>query len=65
MHVLVCVLVHALPLCAHKRVQWWHVSENKDKQHLSACLPAAPVIDVDGNTQMAAKELLTRERQTR
>lgn len=29
------------------------------------CLPAAPVIDVDGNTQTAAEELLTHERQTR
>lgn len=37
----------------------------KDKHRLSACLPAAPVIDVDGNTQTAAEELLTHERQTR
>lgn len=41
-----------------------HVSKSKDKQRLSGCLPAAPVIDVNGNTQMAADELLTHERQT-
>lgn len=33
------------------------MSESKDKHGLSACLPAAPVIDVDGNAQAAAEEL--------
>lgn len=41
------------------------VSESKDKHRLSARLPAARVIDVDGNAQTAAEELLTHERQTR
>jgi len=40
------------------------VSESKDKHCLSACLPAAAVIDVDGNTETTAEELLTHERQT-
>lgn len=62
-HALVCA--HCLRSCAHKRVQLLHMSESKDKHSLSACLPAAPVIDVDGNVQTAAEELLTHERQTR
>lgn len=41
------------------------VSKSKDKRRLSARLPAARVIDVDGNAQTAAEELLTHERQTR
>lgn len=40
------------------------VSERKDKQALSACLPAAPVMDVDSNTRRAKGQLLTHERQT-
>lgn len=66
-HALACVLVYVAGLrsCARKRVQLLHVSESEDKHRLSACLPAARVIDVDGNTETAAEELLTHERQTR
>lgn len=58
-------MCRVLRSCARKRVQLLHVSESEDKHRLSACLPAARVIDVDGNTQTAAEELLTHERQTR
>lgn len=66
-HALACALVYVQGLrsCAYERVQLLHVSESKDKHRLSACLPAAPVIDVDGNTQTAAEELVTHERQTK
>lgn len=61
-----CVVhVQGLPSCARKRIQLLHVSESKDKHRLSACLQAAPMIDVNPNTQTAAEELLTHERQTR
>lgn len=65
-HALVCVFGGCgLRPCARKRVQLLLVSESKDKRRLSACLPAARVIDVDGNTQTTAEEPLTHERQTK
>lgn len=58
------VCMHGSPSQAYERTQLSRVSENKDKQHLSADLPAAPVIDVNGNNQTTAEELLTHERRT-
>lgn len=56
--------VCSLPSQACEGTQLRCVSENKDKQHLSADLPAAAVIDVNGNNHMTVEELLTHERQT-